>query len=569
MANNNWIGYVERNYSQIKTTLIQKLQLRWQGIITDFSESNPLVVLLHLWAAITEQFNYYIDMIARESYIRTALRYSSLLKLAQQWNYRPKLAIPSKVEVLFIHKNDSGVETDLTTGNSISILDGTVITSTDGYTYLVDGDYIMEAGESRIWVQAIQHSEENYTSLGTSSGTTSEEFIIDPDTEDGTVSIRVNGSDIWTFVENLSYSKPTDTHFTTSINESNEAVVRFGDDVNGKKLTVGDTLEIYRFTTKGSTQKALADTLTICPSITSPIADHVVECSNPFDAQSGVGIENYELLRIRLPLWISSVDRAVTLQDFSAIATQHSSVYSALAKQGSCGALINIYIIPYNGGEAQSSLLASTKTYVEDRAVINAVVNVLPAGESRMKVGADVTGRFGYSASTIESSIGNALESAYNWRESEINQFIHLSDIIALIDNLDEVDYLTLTEFYIRPYVRPSSDNAALDYDIELLPGSTTESEWRLFATAVDSFSLYRNGILTSYTIISSSGWYVIAVSGVDIFKIRIDTDIDSGDVNKSWTFTTGKYFTDYQISDLSIPVALADDITLNITTNL
>ncbi len=568
MANNNWIGYIERNYNQVKQTLINKLQVRWQGIITDFSESNPMVVLLHIWAAITEQFNYYIDMIARESFITSALKYESLLKLARQWNYRPKHCISAKAEVLFIHYNDSGVETNLTTGQTISIPNGTSIVSTDGYTYLVDGDYTMVEGDSRIWVKAIQHTEEAFTSLGTAQGLSNEEFIINNDTEDKTVIIKVN-STLWTFVDNLSYSKSTDTHFTTGINSSGEAIVIFGDNINGKKLTTGDTLEISRFTTLGSAAVASAETLTSAPDITSPVTNYTVECSNPFPAQSGIGIENFELLQKRLPLWISSVDRAVTLGDFAAIATLNDLVYTAIAKQGSCGALINIYIIPYNGGEAQSSLLASTKTYVEDRAVINSVINVLPAGESRIRLSADVTGRFGYSESSIEDAINNALENAYYWRESKINQFLHLSDIYALIDNLDEVDYLTLTEFYVRPYIRPSADNAALDYDIELLAGSTTETEWRLYATSTTQFSLYRNGILTGSSITVGSSFQVISVSGVDIFKIKIETAIDSGDVNKSWTFTTGKYFTDYEISDLSIPIALSDDITLNITTNL
>ena len=95
---NQWVGYISRGYEQIKKSLLSRLG-ETNPEITDHSESNILVIIIDMFSGIGEQLNYYIDNMARESFISTARRYSSIVKLTRLIDYRIKAAIPASVDL--------------------------------------------------------------------------------------------------------------------------------------------------------------------------------------------------------------------------------------------------------------------------------------------------------------------------------------------------------------------------------------------------------------------------------------------------------------------------------------
>ena len=76
---NQWVGYISRSYLQIKNSVLQRLS-EIVPEVTDHSESNILVIIIGIFSGIAEMLNYYIDNMARESFITTARRYSSVVK---------------------------------------------------------------------------------------------------------------------------------------------------------------------------------------------------------------------------------------------------------------------------------------------------------------------------------------------------------------------------------------------------------------------------------------------------------------------------------------------------------
>ena len=97
---NPWVGYVDRSFEQIKSSLLSRLTIS-NPEITDHSESNILVVIVSMFAGLTEMLGYYIDNMARESFISTARRYVSMVKLVRLLDYRIKTAYPATVDITF------------------------------------------------------------------------------------------------------------------------------------------------------------------------------------------------------------------------------------------------------------------------------------------------------------------------------------------------------------------------------------------------------------------------------------------------------------------------------------
>ena len=79
---NNWVTYLERGFKKIKASVINRLN-NIVPEITDLSDSNIFIVIIELFGGLIEQLNYYLDLIARELYITTARRYSSLIKITR------------------------------------------------------------------------------------------------------------------------------------------------------------------------------------------------------------------------------------------------------------------------------------------------------------------------------------------------------------------------------------------------------------------------------------------------------------------------------------------------------
>ena len=100
VVKNKWVGYLDRTYQQIKSSVLSKLSI-YLPEMTDHTESNPFIIEVDVWAGLTEHLNYYIDNSARESFLATARLYSSMAKIAKFSKYRLRGVIASSVTLTF------------------------------------------------------------------------------------------------------------------------------------------------------------------------------------------------------------------------------------------------------------------------------------------------------------------------------------------------------------------------------------------------------------------------------------------------------------------------------------
>jgi hypothetical protein len=136
----------------------------------------------------------------------------------------------------------------------------------------------------------------------------------------------------WPPVADLLSSKSTDTSFVVETENDGRALIRFGD---GK--TMGQSPEpgtkftaTYRIG-NGSSGNVGADSIVRIVSNSQPIRDVVKAIRNPISAAGGVDPESMEQVRSYAPAAFRTQQRAVTEEDYAAVAERHPEVQSARA----------------------------------------------------------------------------------------------------------------------------------------------------------------------------------------------------------------------------------------------
>ena len=93
-STNNWVGYADRSYQQIKNKLLNWRLPQTAPELTDRSENNPFIVLVDMFSGLTEMINYAIDTSNKERFLETAQEFRSVVNLVKPLDYRIKSNLP-------------------------------------------------------------------------------------------------------------------------------------------------------------------------------------------------------------------------------------------------------------------------------------------------------------------------------------------------------------------------------------------------------------------------------------------------------------------------------------------
>lgn len=553
---NPWVGYLNRSYDQIKQAVINKLPANVPEV-TDHSEGNLLIKIVGIFAGIAEMLNHYIDNVARESFITTARKFSSVVKLTRLIDYRIKAAIPSSTDLTLYFK-DGANPFILTSDYTVNV--GSIFTDEDGREWVSTKTVTAPAGLSEMVIPVRQYQFQAGVNIGTTDGTANQEILIGTDYVDDTMTLLI-GTQFWERKNTLGRSKPTDQHFIIEITTEKNAVVKFGDGVNGAIPVTGQAVFGDYFITNGleGNNAQLGSINTITTALVPPTGA-TLEVTNLNLPSGGLDYESLESIKRSAPLSIRTLDRAVTRQDYVDIAILSPGVELA-ALQFDCGKTVDIYIAPENGGLAQGPLLSSTLDYINQRKMVTTFVNVLPAGETYVKLTLDITGKFRIDAASIQADVTEAILENYQFSNSDINKKLRTSDIISLVDNLDKVDFLDLTKLSAVPYPRPLSGSVALNWDIEVLNTSTTTHQWTLQYTGTN-FIIRKDGTyITNVTV----GTQYTDPDGNITFTINSGAYV----IGMNWEFKTYPNNKNLEIDDFTVPIIREQDLILNITEQL
>jgi len=478
---NTWVGYIDRSYQQIKQSLLTRLQTS-NPEITDHSESNILVIIISMFSGVIEMLGYYVDNMAREAFIATARKFTSMVKLVKILDYRIKAAYPSSADVTF------SFNTALTGPGIIPV--GTKVKTSNNIEFLTIESLNLLTGATSGTIGVKQVTQLTNQNIGTTNGTPNQAFSLGVSYVDSSVEIEIN-SIPWTLVNTLGLSGPNDKHFIVEIDTDGLAYVVFGNGTNGEiPPTAQNVIADYQ-ETLGVLGNVDANTIkTIVPVLSLPGVT-TITVNNPIASSGGSNYEDIEKIRINAPLSIRTLERAVTVQDYRDLARLAPGVGKADV-YFNCGKTVDIYIVPAGGGIAQSSLLNSTKIFLDQRKMVTTFNRVQAAGETYITGIMQVTAKYRSDLALTLTDIQNALISYGSFTNQNINKDVNKSDIIALIDNLSRVEFLNLEVLASRPYARPVDHQTQLLWTRINKEGSVDRVEWRIEYTGL-VFNIIKN----------------------------------------------------------------------------
>lgn len=565
---NKWLNPYQRSYQQIKAKLVESLMglkdPQGQKLITDYSEGNILIIILSLFAAIAEVLHYYVDNMARETFLSTARRYDSVVKHGALVDYHARAAIAATVDVILSRS---------ITGNSIgaklTIPQGTLFTDSSGNSWLSARDVIWHSNVTTCKVPIIQHERYTASALNNMVIPTGDRVILNLGTlpngkyyEQGSMSLQIGG-ETWVLVDTFAKSKPTDKHFMVSVDEALNPYIMFGDGTFGKKPAAGAKItNVVFYLTNGTQGNVKSNTITSVPSvISSPITDATV--SNAYDAGGGSNYENFTMLKEHIPLSVKTLGVAITKEDFESLAMLVDGVNKAKADY-ECGRKLTVYISPDGGAVASSELINRVYNLLSQRAPMTTWLKVKSAGKVQIILEMGVTGKKSYKTAEIQTQILTALYNAYSPEQAQIGGSVRVSDIYALIDNLSTVDYLHLTKFYIKPWPTTIYGNKELNlgqFKLNKAKGSMT-----YYITFNSSTTFTVRSVSNGYVTTGSVGSSIQIIDKANGFDFSLDIQNNSYQSGYRYSITVSEPNHDYEDPGFNLPVfENASQLTLTV----
>ena len=565
---NKWLNPYQRSYQQIKAKLVESLMglkdPQGQKLITDYSEGNILIIILSLFAAIAEVLHYYVDNMARETFLSTARRYDSVVKHGALVDYHARAAIAATVDVILSRS---------ITGNSIgaklTIPQGTLFTDSSGNSWLSARDVTWYSNVTTCKVPIIQHERYTASALNNMVIPTGDRVILNLGTlpngkyyEQGSMSLQIGG-ETWVLVDTFAKSKPTNKHFMVSVDESLSPYIMFGDGTFGKKPAAGAKItNVVFYLTNGTQGNVKSNTITSVPSvISSSITDATV--SNAYDAGGGSNYENFTMLKEHIPLSVKTLGVAITKEDFESLAMLVDGVNKAKADY-ECGRKLTVYISPDGGAVASSELINRVYNLLSQRAPMTTWLKVKSAGKVQIILEMDVTGKKSYKTAEIQTQILTALYNAYSPEQAQIGGSVRVSDIYALIDNLSTVDYLHLTKFYIKPWPTTIYGNKELNlgqFKLNKAKGSMT-----YYITFNSSTTFTVRSVSNGYVTTGSVGSSIQIIDKANGFDFSLDIQNNSYQSGYRYSITVSEPNHDYEDPGFNLPVfENASQLTLTV----
>lgn len=537
---NTWIGYFDRTYEQAKEAITARLGIEAPEL-SDHTESNPLIIILDVFLAIAELMHYYIDNVAREVYLHSARKYRTAQLIARLFNYRLRGVSSSSVTVVFTSAEP--------VTEPLRIPINTVLLSED-IQFLTQSTVIIPVGRTEVEVTAVQQtaSELEYTSTGNPT----QIVEISPDAVDLSLSVFVAGVQ-YEFKSDLFLSSPTDLHYTTELNSTGVLTLVFGNGVNGIIPAIDSLVVVQYFTSLGVLGNVPANEITAIE--TQIESEFALSITNPQQATGGSDIETLDELKRAIPASIRTRNRAVTEGDFKDIAEGVAGVSQAFVDYD-CGAEVDLYIVPSGNGDATDVLIESVRSaFYEETRLVLMDINILAAGRIAALIEVNISVLSVYNRATVLDEVRANIASFLSSDNQQISGSVRVGDIYQIIENTEGVDYCDVVLLSTIPEETIRSGARTLDWDRQLLQGSTIQTNWTITMTTPTEFTLRRGNTLV--------GRYN---TGERVNLTEVSFVINANDylVGDSWSFITYRYNGSIELNEPSIITILEENITIN-----
>jgi len=378
------IDYTSRDFAALKADLIALIKERtgttWNP--TDYSDLGN--VLVETFAYMGDIMSHYLDRIANETTIDTAIQRKTLLSFAKLYDYIISGPTPATVNVTFTNVSSNTIDIPIGTQVMAPLSFGTYaevyFETTSSATAVAPGAQITLPCQEGKTVNTDKPDliDSTYNvalpaNLGSSDGSANQTFYI---AETGVVNNSITvyvGQGVafgsWSYKDNLLEAGPGDRVFTVAPNEDGTVSIVFGDNVNGAIPPSGQLVSAsYKISTgaAGNIKSLSITELTFFPGNLDPQVTTYFTVSNSAPATGGADADSATNIKNKIKAAVITRRRAVTLADYGYLANLTEGVGKANASS-SVYTNVNLYIQPMNDGLAatgypQANIIGTSTT---------------------------------------------------------------------------------------------------------------------------------------------------------------------------------------------------------------
>lgn len=248
-----------------------------------------------------------------------------------------------------------------------------------------------------------------------------------------TLTVRVNGV-AWREVPSLYLAGPHDEAYIVRLNDDSSATIQFGDGMHGARLPAGaeNVTATYRFGI-GMAGEVGAGALALLK--TRPPGARSV--TNPLAAGGAADPETLDSARTNAPQTVSTLDRIVSLQDFTDFAEAFAGIGKAQAQafRRSEQLVVHLTVASASGNPIALSdpLFASLWNAIDavrDPTVTVELASFIPL---TFRLKATVRHDACYLAHDVEAAIAQALFAAFSFTQRDFAQPVTAAEVIAVM----------------------------------------------------------------------------------------------------------------------------------------
>lgn len=491
MANTS-IQVTDLDFQEIKAGL--KTFLESQAEFSDYNFSGSgLNVLLDILAYNTHYNAYYLNMVANESFMDTAVTRNSVVSHAKKYGYTPRSATAPtatiNVEITPSVSNLSGTFTLPKYSRFVTYLDGKV------YNFTNLQDYTASKSAGVFTFNNVKIKEGEAVSYSYSVNLTTNPNLVftipEPkiDTSTLTVSVRDDSvsSNVTVFTlstDVLTLTSSSEVYFLQEGQDGNYQIY-FGDDIISKKLANGNIVEITYLKTNGE-ETNQANTFTLMSSLSGASAAVVTSVSA---ASAGHSRETIQEIKFGAPLNLLSQNRAVTKNDYIKLIQQKYPSFESVNVWGGeendppVYGKIFISAKPKLGFEVTDT----EKEYVKENilkpiSMLTVTPEIVDVDYNYLIVTCEVyydKAKTTLADSEFISGIKSVIESFCAANLNEFNAYFNYSGLEQAVTNYSKAIVSNEIEFFVGKRFRPDltkSNSYTLDYGFELTRGTTNDN---------------------------------------------------------------------------------------------
>ena len=138
---NKDISYINKDFNDIRSQLINFSQTYFPNTYTDFSPASPGMMFIEQAAYVSDVLSFYLDNQIQETYLQYARQFDNLYDLAYMFSYKPKATGLAYVDVDFYQQVPSivnGISIVPDYNYSIIISENTSVNTQNGSSFIID-----------------------------------------------------------------------------------------------------------------------------------------------------------------------------------------------------------------------------------------------------------------------------------------------------------------------------------------------------------------------------------------------------------------------------------------------